>query len=118
MRHTKKNILPEEQVRRWFIDELVAAGVDRHRIAVEYSVIVGARRLRVDLAIFEAGRTTISAIVECKAPSVALCAATIEQAAAYNSVLAAPYIIMTNGHHTFIYNSALKCFIDQLPSDL
>lgn len=111
-------LLPEEQVRRWMIDELVAVGVARERIAVEYSITVSGRRLRVDLAVFAPRSTSITAIVECKAPSVPLTAATLEQAAAYNSVVGARYIIATNGHSTLIYNSSERCFIDQLPSDL
>lgn len=111
-------LLPEEQVRQWFISELTASGVDRQRIAVEYSISVGTRRLRVDLAIFALGTTEISAIVECKAPNVGISRATLQQAADYNSVLCARYIITTNGRSTYIYDTDQKRFIDQLPSNL
>lgn len=121
MTNTKINnpqLLPEEQVRQWFLSVLADNGVESYRVATEYSIMVGGRRLRVDIAIFRMGTTQISAIVECKAPYVPLTVKTIEQAVAYNSVIGARYIILTNGKSTFIYDTSKKGFIESLPENL
>lgn len=111
-------LLPEEQVRQWFLAVLQDGGVESFRIATEYSIKVGSRNLRVDIAIFAHGSTDIIAIVECKAPYVQITNKTIEQAVSYNTVVGARYIILTNGNQTNIYDTQIKNFITALPSDL
>ncbi|MFI3286908.1 MAG: type I restriction enzyme HsdR N-terminal domain-containing protein [Rikenellaceae bacterium] len=113
-----QQLLPEERVRQWFISLLESCGVERYRISTEYPVIISGRRLRVDIAIFGRGTKSITAIVECKAPEVPLTTKVITQAAVYNSIICARYIIATNGKKTFIWDSHTKEFLTELPSNL
>lgn len=110
--------LPEEQVRQWFIEVLSDHGVESYRIKKEYTVTIANRRLRADIAIFERASTKVIAIVECKAPSVALSDDTLRQAVIYNSVVGARYIILTNGSKTVIYDSRTSVFTDKFPAGL
>lgn len=108
----------EEKVRQWFIERLKEHGVDGYRIAREYSVTIGGRRLRADIVIFAPRSTSITAIVECKAPSVELTANTIRQAAIYNSQIGARYLIVTNGTNTYIYDVERGDYMNELPASL
>lgn len=108
----------EERVRQWFIERLKEHGVDDYRIAREYSIVIGGRRLRADIVIFAPQSTAITAIVECKAPSVELTADTMRQAAIYNSQIGARYLIVTNGNNTYIYDVECGDYINELPTPL
>lgn len=108
-------LTPEEHVRQWFVDLLVDEFViSPALIATEYSVGVGRRKLRVDVAVFEPRTMGVYALIECKAPGVSLNESTIRQAAVYNSALGARYIILTNGRDTFAYDVSSKEFVDDL----
>lgn len=111
-------MLPEEQVRVWFLAQLHAAGVEQYRIATEYPVKIGGRTLRADIVIFERGTTNARAIVECKAPGVDINEGTLRQAAVYNTQLKARYIMATNGAKTYIYDCELSCYVDDLLAEL
>ncbi len=113
-----KNLLPEECIRQWFLEELKRAGVESYRVATEYAVRVGGRTLRVDVAVFRRGGSDVELIVECKAPSVAITPEVVTQAAVYNSVVGARYIVVTNGSKTFIYDTQRKLFVSNLPDGL
>ncbi|MEG1463705.1 MAG: type I restriction enzyme HsdR N-terminal domain-containing protein [Mucinivorans sp.] len=112
-------LTPEEHVRQWFVDQLIDTHhVEPVRIATEYCISVGGRRLRIDIAIFAPRAMDILAIVECKAPGVALTESTMRQAAAYNSVVGARYIILTNGAQYMIYNTTNHEFENKLCEQL
>lgn len=108
-------LTPEEHVRQWFVDLLIDEfGISPALIATEYSVGVGRRKLRVDVAVFEPRTMAVHTVVECKAPGVSLNESTIRQAAVYNSALGARYIVLTNGSDTFAYDASSKEFVDDL----
>ncbi len=111
-------VAPEEEVRQWFLKVLGDYGIEQYRLKTEYSVVVGGRNLRVDIAVFGRKSTKIVAIVECKAPYVVINESILRQAATYNSTIGAQYIIVTNGNNTFIYNSLSQLFVAQLPENL
>ena len=58
-------------------------------------------------------------IIECKAPDVKLTNAVLEQIARYNLVLRVKYLVITNGHETYVcrYNCAESgySFIGEIP---
>lgn len=114
----KAELLPEERVRQWFLALLERSGVEKFRMSTEYAITVSGRTLRVDIVIFGRASREIIAIVECKAPSVQLTSKVISQAAVYNTVTCARYIIVTNGNGTFIYDTYTKEFLADLPREL
>ncbi len=72
-------------------------GVLPHSIAQEYSVKINGTAQRADIVVV--GKDLKPAIlVECKAPEVAIDNNVLSQAARYNTILGARYIILTNGH--------------------
>ncbi len=89
---------PEEHVRQAVLDWLVGpAGVPVGLIAVEKAIRVQGQVRRPDIVVHDRnGRPWL--VVECKAPAVQLDRSVAEQVAAYNSVLKAPYVMVTNGH--------------------
>ena len=92
---------PEEGVRQWFVGVLEERyGVERWRMASEYTVRIGQRRLRADVVVFAPRSTQVRAVVECKAPSVPIDQSTLDQAVVYGSVLGAQFYIVTNGSAT------------------
>ncbi len=113
-----KKLLPEEEVRQWFLGVLRDCGVEEYRTTTEYPVRFGTRRLRVDIVVFERGTTTIRLIVECKAPGVPISRDTFQQAATYNSVLGAQYVVATNGKKTYIFDAKNNKFLDSMPQSL
>ena len=89
---------PEEQVRQALLDWLVnKRGIPAGLIAVEKAIIVHGQSRRPDSVVHD--RTGAPwMVIECKAPDVNVNAAVAEQVAAYNSVLRAPYLLVSNGH--------------------
>lgn len=96
----RRNVVdgPEERVRQAVLDWLTGkAGVPAGLIAVEKSIRIHGQVRRPDIVVHDrAGKPWL--VVECKAPSVRLDRSVAEQVAAYNAVLKAPYVMVTNGH--------------------
>lgn len=96
----RRNLMdgPEEQVRQAVLNWLTGdAGVPPGLIAVEKSIRVNGQVRRPDIVVHDRlGKPWL--VVECKAPSVRLDRSVAEQVAAYNSVLKAPFVMVTNGH--------------------
>lgn len=89
---------PEERVRQAVVEWLVGRiGTPIGLIAIEKSIRVHGQVRRPDIVVYdrEGGPWLV---VECKAPSVRLERSVAEQVAAYNAVLKAPYVMVTNGH--------------------
>lgn len=98
-------LTPEEGVRQWFVGLLLEHyGVEKWRMASEYTVKVGARRLRADVVVFAPRTTQVRAVVECKAPSVDIDQSTLDQALTYCSLLGAQLYIVTNGTTTLAWD--------------
>jgi len=96
-------LTPEEMVRQRALYLLVEyLKVPAGLIAVEYSLKVNGLDKRADPVVFGAdGRPLM--IVECKAGSVPLTQAVLEQAVRYHSTLRPRYLLLTNGTVTYCY---------------
>ena len=111
-------LTPEEEVRQKVLYLLVEhlkmpAGL----VAVEYSVKVNGLDKRADVVVFgNEGRPLM--IVECKAPTMTLTEAVLEQALRYHSVLHPQYLLLTNGTVTYCYKVENQTLLplDHLPN--
>ena len=87
----------EESVRQYFIHYLIdVQNIPPHFISVERQISYLGHLKRYDIVIYKKN-TEIFMVIECKASSVELSQATINQAAVYNTGLNAEYIGVTNG---------------------
>lgn len=90
-------LTPEEWVRQHFVSFLVNhKGYPAALIANETSISLNGMSRRCDSVVFRSSLDPL-AIVEYKAPTVAIGKNTFKQANSYNQVLRVPYIIITNG---------------------
>lgn len=95
---------PEEWVRQHLVHHLVELGWPLGRTTVEMPVKFGQARGRIDVAILdEQGRPAL--IAECKAPSVALSQATLDQLGRYQLDAGAPHLIATNGKQHLVWEN-------------
>jgi len=96
-------LTPEEEVRQRAIGWLTGpGGVPGGLIRQEHPLTLHGTARRADIVVHDAaGRPRM--IVECKAPSVPLTEAVLEQAARYNLVLGVPYLWITNGTESRCY---------------
>jgi type I site-specific restriction-modification system R (restriction) subunit len=94
-------LTPEEEVRQKVLYLLVEhLQVPAGLVAVEYSVKVNGLDKRADVVVFGTeGRPLM--VVECKAPSVALTQAVLEQALRYHSSLQPKFLLLSNGATTY-----------------
>lgn len=93
------------------------AGIPAANISQEHPVEVNGTAQRADIVVMgNQGQPLM--LIECKAPDVAVCQSTLDQAFRYNAVLGARYVILTNGNDHYIYKTmngqyaALKDFPD------
>ena len=96
-------LTPEEEVRQRVLCLLVEhLHVPAGLVAVEYSVKVNGLDKRADAVVFGTdGRPML--VVECKAESVTLTQAVLEQAVRYHSALRPRFLLLTNGKVTYCY---------------
>ena len=110
-------LTPEEEVRQQVLRLLVETlKVPSGLVAVEYSVKVNGLDKRADVVVFNTdGRPLM--IVECKAPSVMLTQAVLEQAVRYHSALKPKFLLLTNGTATYCFKAEGTTLIpmDHLP---
>ena len=59
------------------------------------SLVVNGLQRRADIVVFRAAKPFV--VVECKAPSVPLSQAVVDQAVDYHRVLQVRYVVLTNG---------------------
>ncbi len=90
-------LTPEEWVRQHFVNYLVSArSYPAGLMASEVSLKLNHTSRRCDTLVYSrSGRPLV--VVEYKAPSVAVTQAVFDQIARYNSVIGAPYLIVSNG---------------------
>lgn len=94
-------VTPEEWVRQHFVAYLIAVkGYPRELIANEISLRLNGTLRRCDTVVFSRTLRPL-AIVEYKAPSVAVTQKVFDQIARYNIVLEAPCLIVSNGLRHF-----------------
>lgn len=98
-------LTPEEEVRQKVLFLLVEhLKVPAGRVAVEYSLKVNGLDKRADAVVFGAEGLPLM-IVECKASTVTLTEAVLDQAVRYHSALRPKYLLLTNGTTTYCYQA-------------
>lgn len=98
-------LTPEEEVRQKVLFLLVEhLKVPAGRVAVEYSLKVNGLDKRTDAVVFGAEGFPLM-IVECKASTVTLTEAVLDQAVRYHSALRPKYLLLTNGTTTYCYQA-------------
>lgn len=98
-------LTPEEEVRQKVLFLLVEhLKVPAGRVAVEYSLKVNGLDKRADAVVFGAEGFPLM-IVECKASTVTLTEAVLDQAVRYHSALRPKYLLLTNGTTTYCYQA-------------
>lgn len=91
-------LTPEEWVRQHFTRYLITEkGYPAALLANEVTVSVGGVQRRADSVLYRREGGTPRVIIEYKAPHVPITQAVFQQVYAYNSVLRADYLIVTNG---------------------
>ncbi len=104
---TKKplDFLPEERVRLEIVEYLNRkCGFSYSRISTESQVKLQSQSnpLRSDILVYDKNHKPYL-LVECKAPHIKLKPETAVQIARYNTVIHAPYLLVTNGTTTYRY---------------
>jgi hypothetical protein len=113
-------LTPEEWVRQHVVNYLIThLGYPRGLLALERGLRYNQRQKRTDLlALDPAGQPLL--LVECKAPSVPITAATAQQATTYNQTIGAPLLLLTNGlvHYCWRvdFESRSNQRLDDIPS--
>lgn len=108
---------PEERVRQAMLNHFIEVmGVPSSLIAVEKGIRIGGSLLRPDIIVHDRSGTAWM-VVECKAPEVSIDQSTLNQAANYNRVLQAPYLLVTNGlnHLCARITETGVTFVERLP---
>ena len=94
----KKFVLltPEEWVRQHVVQDLLQKGISKTHLSVEKQFDVMGQQKRFDVVV--AGKNaSISLLVECKAPEIAITQDTFDQIARYQLALNATFLMLTNG---------------------
>lgn len=90
-------LTPEEWVRRHVVEHLCChLCVPPTHISEEYPVPLNGQNQRADIVAFGPDMKPWI-VVECKAPTVTLSDDVVAQVVRYNSVIGAPYVVVTNG---------------------
>jgi hypothetical protein len=120
IRKTWVALTPEEHVRQRLICHFITAlSYPAGLIAVEKALLIGTKRLRFDLVVYN--RTTHQPwlLAECKAPEVPITDETLQQLLHYHSQLQCRYWMMSNGHQHFCADAsdqeAIK-WLESLPA--
>jgi hypothetical protein len=112
-------LTPEEEVRQRFVRFLqTEKGVPATLMAVEKKVEVNGLPQRFDLLIYDRKGAPL-VVAEFKAPGVAITQEVFDQALRYNSVLKAPYFMVSNGMSHFScridFASHRASYLDHIP---
>lgn len=90
-------LTPEEWVRQHFVHYLTEhLGYPAALMANEVELTVGEKRLRCDSVLYSSSRLPLM-IMEYKAESVPLTGKVVNQILSYNTLLHAPYLVISNG---------------------
>ncbi|MBB5621311.1 hypothetical protein HDE69_002372 [Pedobacter cryoconitis] len=117
----KKHLVltPEEWVRQHFIHYLINdKKFPRSLIQIEGGLNLNQLQKRTDIVIFNTSGERIM-VIECKAPSIKISQGVFDQAARYNSVHKAKWLVVTNGlKHCYAqidHAASQFLFIEELP---
>lgn len=100
----KKRVVltPEEGVRQWLIKELTESkGYPTHLMSCEFAIAINSVRYRADLVLYSRDMQPLL-MAECKAPNIKITKKSFDQILRYNLALKVRYLIVTNGHQTFL----------------
>jgi len=90
-------LTPEEWVRQHFIHYLIKEKkFPKSLIQIEGGLSLNQLQKRTDIVIFNTAGERIM-VIECKAPSIKISQGVFDQAARYNSVHKAKWLVVTNG---------------------
>jgi hypothetical protein len=96
-------LTPEEWVRQHFIAYLVKVmGYPSALIAVEKEILLGERKKRFDLLVYDAAHQPWM-MIECKSMEVALDAQVLEQLLRYHISVPVQYLVITNGTGSYCW---------------
>lgn len=105
LRRRQVVLTPEEEVRQKVLYLLVEQlQVPAGLVAVEYSLKVNGMDKRADVVVFGKEGLPLM-IVECKAPTVTLTEAVLDQAVRYHSALKPSYLLLTNGTGMYCFKA-------------
>jgi len=110
-------LTPEEWVRRHLVEFLISdCGASLRSIVEEYPVGINSTAQRADVVVLDSTARPL-ALVECKAPDVAVTRGVFEQATRYNAVVGARYVILTNGLRHFCFERTAEGYrpLDAFP---
>jgi len=117
----KKHLVltPEEWVRQHFIQFLVLERkFPKSLIQIEGGLTLNKLQKRTDIVIYNTNGERIM-VIECKAPSVKISQSVFDQAARYNSVHKAKWLVVTNGlKHCYALINHMESrflFVEELP---
>jgi type I site-specific restriction endonuclease len=117
----KKHLVltPEEWVRQHFIRYLLKEKkFPSALLQIEGGLSLNQTRKRSDILVYDSLGEKIM-VIECKAPSVTITQATFDQAARYNSVYKARWLVVTNGlNHYYAkidHTNGKFLFVEELP---
>ena len=121
LRRKSVALTPEEWVRQHFVNFLVSElGSPSGLMANEVSIKLNRTARRCDTIIYSREGRPL-AIVEYKAPTITITQSVFDQIARYNSVIGAPYLIVSNGltHYCcrFDSNAQTYTFLREIPSN-
>ncbi len=96
-------LTPEEWVRQHFIHLMIGhLNYPKTLIKLEAGMNYFKSAKRSDIILLDRDSAPFL-LIECKAPSVSLTKTVVNQAAIYNKVLKAPFLAITNGMKSFIW---------------
>lgn len=113
-------LTPEEWVRQHFLHYLMRdLGFPKGLLAIEKTFPYEGMPWRADaVAYSRQGQPLL--LIECKAPTIAITQATFDQIARYNTIVAAPYLAVTNGRDHYCcridHTAQQYTFLDILPA--
>jgi hypothetical protein len=119
LRRRYVSLTPEEWVRQNFIHYLIGhLGYPATLLANEIQLQVGQKQLRADSVLYDQ-RLHPRMIIEYKAPTIALTQKVFDQITAYNLLLHADYLIVSNGLQHYCckmdYDGKKYLFLDHIP---
>ena len=110
---------PEEWVRQHFVHYLTEhLGYPRSLIRIEGGLTFNQRQKRSDIVVFDRdGKPWM--LIECKSPDTKLSQRTVDQAATYNAIHRAPFLVVTNGivhlYFSIDWERKLTTQVQQMP---
>jgi hypothetical protein len=119
LRRRYVSLTPEEWVRQNFVHYLIGhLGYPATLLANEIQLQVGQKQLRADSVLYDQ-RLHPLMIIEYKAPTIALTQKVFDQITAYNLLLHADYLIVSNGLQHYCckmdYDGKKYLFLDHIP---